>query len=80
MTIEDLQEVLTEIRELKGLIRSNRLRVYSLNQASESFGVSNDFLKKGIESGDLKYVKNGNRTYITESALKEFFESNNEFL
>ena len=73
-------ELLQEIRHLVKVLDKPKLTVYSLQNAADSFNVSVGFLKKGIEDGKLRHVKNGNRTYVTDEALKKFFESNTEYI
>lgn len=55
-------------------------KVYSLSEAAKVAGVDKRFLQKGIDDGNLKYVKNGSVTYITENALENFFQCGLEYL
>ena len=66
--------------EIRSVLEKPKLKLFSLNSAAKEFGVSSKFLEKGIADGKLRYVKNGNRTYVTEDALKKFFESNGEYV
>ena len=56
------------------------INVFSLSEAADLAGVGTDMLKKGINAGTLKYVKNGNRTYVTAKALENFFQCCEEYV
>lgn len=75
-----MQELNLFKKDIEEMLKTPKLNVYTLNTASKTFGVSKEFLKKGIEDGSLKYVKNGSRTYVTDNALEKFFESNKEYV
>ena len=56
------------------------ITVYTLSKAAKKLEVGTDLLKKGIEDGTLKYVKNGSRTYVTAKALENFFQCCREYV
>ena len=56
------------------LINDKPIEIYTLSDAAKKLKVGSDFLKKGIDDGTLKYVKNGSRTYVTAKALENFFQ------
>ena len=62
------------------IISDKPIEIYTLSDAAKKLKVGSDFLKKGIDDGTLKYVKNGSRTYVTAKALENFFQCCREYV
>jgi hypothetical protein len=53
------------------------LRIYDLQEIYEKIGLTPLSARKFIKAGQLKARKIGSTWFVTEDALKEFFESGN---
>lgn len=58
-------------------IKIGELTLFSLNDIQEKIGIAPQTARKYIAAGELKARKVGSKWFITEQALKEFFESGN---
>lgn len=56
------------------VIKLGDLKIYNLDEVSESLGVSKFTLRKYIKEGRLSAQKVGGRWLISEEAISEFFK------
>ena len=52
------------------------LKIYTLDDIQKKTGISKQTLRKYIKAGTLKARKISRKWFVTQDALKEFFERN----
>lgn len=58
-------------------VQIGNLTLFSLNDLQEKIGITPQTARKYIRAGELKARKVGQKWFVTEPALQEFFESGN---
>lgn len=56
-------------------VKIGELELYTVEELSELMGIQERTIREYLKSGQLKGRKLGKRWYISESALREYFEA-----